>query len=274
VSGRARRGAFWRDAWAPFLFAAALLVFAAGPGCAAGDHDAAGEHAADGHAAAGHAAGGAEHPGTEAGGHDATIHHGFEDAERWTKVFDAPDRDEWQKPDEVIAGLSIRPGMVVADLGAGTGYFEAHLSKAVGPTGLVLAIDPEPDMVKYLGGRARKDGLRNVLPVLGQFDDPFLPQGHVDRVLIVDTYHHIDDRLAYFGRMRDAMASGGRVAIIDFHKRPLPVGPPPEHKLERQFVVDEMSAAGWRLADEKTTLPYQYFLIFEPASGASGGVSR
>jgi ubiquinone/menaquinone biosynthesis C-methylase UbiE len=214
-------------------------------------------------------------PGAPAAGdHDATVHHGFEDADRWAKIFDAPDRDDWQKPALVVEGLALKPGMIVADLGAGTGYFEAHLAQAVGPVGLVLAIDPEPEMLRYLGRRAVKDGLGNVLPILGLPDQPFLPRERVDRVLVVDTYHHIDDRLAYFGRMRRALAPGGRVVIVDFHKRPLPVGPPPEHKIERQVVVDEMVQAGYRLADEKTTLPYQYFLIFQPAEATPGAVTR
>jgi len=206
---------------------------------------------------------------------DATAHHPFDDAQRWAKVFDDPGRDAWQRPNDVIAAMTIRPGMMVADLGAGTGYFTAYLSRAVGPEGTVLAIDPEPDMVKHLGQRAHKDGLGNVLPVLGLFEDPFLPRGRVDRVLIVDTYHHIDDRLDYFGRMRRDMAPGGRLVVVDFHKRPLPVGPSPEHKLERDTVVYEMEHAGWRLDGEVKTLPYQYVLIFEPApNAASSGAPR
>jgi ubiquinone/menaquinone biosynthesis C-methylase UbiE len=206
---------------------------------------------------------------------DATAHHPFDDAQRWAKVFDDPGRDAWQKPAEVIAAMTIRPGMMVADIGAGTGYFTVYLSRAVGPEGTVLAIDPEPDMVKHLGQRAHKDGLGNVLPVLGMFEDPFLPRGRVDRVLIVDTYHHIDDRLDYFGRMRRDMAPGGRLVVVDFHKRPLPVGPSPEHKLERDTVVYEMQKAGWRLDGEIKSLPYQYVLIFDPAPDAvSSGASR
>lgn len=205
------------------------------------------------------------------GGDDATSHHSFADAERWSKVFDDPSRDAWQKPDTVIATLALKPGMTVADLGAGTGYFIGRLSRAVGANGLVLAVDPEPDMTRHLAERAKKEGLTNVLPVLGLFDDPLLPRGQVDRVLIVDTYHHIDARRAYFGRMRSALAKGGQVAIVDFHKKPLPVGPPPEHKLERATVVEEMTGAGWRLAKESTDLPYQYFLIFEPE--ATGGAA-
>ncbi|HUD73351.1 MAG TPA: methyltransferase domain-containing protein [Dongiaceae bacterium] len=220
-----------------------------------------------------HAAGAGEpdKPAVATPSDDATTHHPFNDAARWSTIFDDPSRDAWQKPDLVVDALRIKPGMMVADLGAGTGYFTGQLSRAVGDRGVVLAIDPEPDMARHLGERARKEGLRNVVPVLALFSDPFLPPGRVDRVLIVDTYHHIDDRQEYFRRLRTALAPGGQVAIVDFHKKPLPVGPPPEHKLERATVLAEMTAAGWRLAREVTDLPYQYFLIFEP--GSAGGAT-
>jgi ubiquinone/menaquinone biosynthesis C-methylase UbiE len=194
------------------------------------------------------------------------VHHPFDDAQAWAKTFDDPARDAWQKPQELVKALALRPGMVVADLGAGTGYFSRFLSAAVAPGGMVLAIDVTPGMVSYLGERARREKTANVVPVLALPADPFLPEGRVDRVLIVDTYHHIDARLDYFSRMRRAMAPGGRVVIVDFQKRELPVGPPPEHKLEPKFVADEMRQAGWKLAAEKDLLPYQYVLVFEPAS--------
>jgi ubiquinone/menaquinone biosynthesis C-methylase UbiE len=198
--------------------------------------------------------------------HDATARHPFDDVDRWVKVFDDPARDEWQKPREVVQALGLRPGMIAADLGAGTGYFTRHLAKAVAPDGFVLAIDTEPAMVKHLGERASKERIWNAVPVLAATDNPFLPPRRVDLVLIVDTYHHIDDRLNYFERLKGSLAPWGRVAIIDFHKRPLPVGPSIEHKLAREFVVEEMSEGGWALVDEKTFLPHQYFLIFAPAA--------
>lgn len=207
----------------------------------------------------------AEEPEHKHGRHDATSTHPFTDPERWAGVFDAPGRAEWQKPAEVAAALEIEVGMVVADIGAGTGYFLEHLSGEAGPRGMVLAIDSEPEMVAHMGRRMVDAGVTNVVPVLALPGDPFLPKGRVDRILIVNTYHHIDDRLGYFGRLRDSLTPGGRLAIIDFLKKPLPVGPPPDHKLEGAYVVEEMGEAGWRLADEKKELlPYQYFLIFEP----------
>ena len=200
-----------------------------------------------------------------AGDDDATVHHPFDDPKRWSAVFDDPARDAWQKPDALVAALGLRPGMVVADLGAGTGYFSRRLSRAVGEGGAVLAIEVEPKLVEHLRERAEKESSANVVPVLASADNPRLPPGGVDLVLVVDTVHHIDGRVAYFRRMARALRPGGRIAIVDWKKEPLPVGPPPEHKLERDQVVDEMTRAGYALAESPDLLPYQYVLIFRPA---------
>jgi len=199
-----------------------------------------------------------------AGPHDATTHHDFADVEHWQSVFDDPARDAWQKPSELVQALAIRPGAVVADLGAGTGYLVGRLARAVGPEGTVLAVDVEQNLVAHLRERAEQEKTANVVPILASVDDPRLPRGGVDLVVVLDTYHHIDDRLVYFRKLRRALRPRGRVAIVDWHKRPLPVGPPPEHKLAREQVLDEMRTAGWTLAAEHDVLPYQYFLVFRP----------
>ena len=111
------------------------------------------------------------------GGHDATVHHGFDDVERWVEVFDDPGRDAWQKPEEVLAGLGVAPGMSVADLGAGTGYFTVRLARAVGAEGKVFAVDVEPKLVGYLKARAERESLPQVATVLATPDDPKLPAG-------------------------------------------------------------------------------------------------
>jgi len=196
--------------------------------------------------------------------HDATSHHSFADVEHWSAVFDDPSRDAWQKPAEVVAALGLRPGMTVADLGAGTGYFSRHLSAAVGPEGTVLAADPEPSMVAHLRERAEAERTVNVVPILASADNPRLPAHATDLVLIVDSFHHIDDRLTYLRGLRRCLRPGGRVAVIDWQKRELPVGPPPEHKLAREQVVEEMEEAGYALIGEPELLRYQYFLVFRP----------
>jgi len=196
--------------------------------------------------------------------HDATVSHPFDDVERWESVFDDPSRAEWQKPAEIPAAIGLKEGMVVADIGAGTGYFERYFSKAVGPDGRVYAVDIEPHMVAHLEKRAAEEKTPNVVAVLAEPDDPKLPAGGVDVIFVCDTWHHINDRLAYLKRLAASLRPGGRLAIVDFHKKPLPVGPPPQHKLAREVVVDELAQAGWSLAGESDRLPYQYLLIFTP----------
>jgi ubiquinone/menaquinone biosynthesis C-methylase UbiE len=194
--------------------------------------------------------------------HDATSHRRFDDPAYWSKVFDDPARDAWQKPRELVEALHLRPGQRVADLGAGTGYFSRVLSAAVGADGTVFAVELEPNLVAHLRDRAEREGTRNVVPVLASADDPRLPAGLLDVVLIVDTYHHVDDRIVFFRNLRRALRPAGRVAIVDWQKRPLPVGPEMDHKLARETVVDEMTEAGYRVVDEPSILPYQYFLVF------------
>ncbi len=196
---------------------------------------------------------------------DATARHSFEDVAKWTRVFDDPHRDEWQKPQELVESLNLRPGMRVADLGAGTGYFSRYLAAAVGDDGTVFAVDTEPNLVAHLRERAEKEATPNVVPILASPDNPRLPGASLDLILIVDTYHHIDVRRAYFHRLRRFLTRQGRVAVVDWHKRELPVGPPVSHKLAREQVVEEMQEAGYTLVTEPSLLPYQYFLIFRPS---------
>jgi predicted methyltransferase len=192
----------------------------------------------------------------------ATSDRVFDDVPYWQGVFDDPKRDAWQKPAELVAALALRPGMAVADLGAGTGYFVRFLSRAVGPRGTVYAVEVEPKLVAHLRARAEEEGTANVVPVLTSKTSARLPVAGLDLLLIVDTYHHLDGRVAYMRRVADVLRPGGRVAIVDWHKRPLPQGPEMDHKLAREQVVGEMERAGYRLLAEPDPLPYQYVLIF------------
>ena len=194
--------------------------------------------------------------GTDHSGHHQ---HRFQDAERWSGVFDDPARDAWQKPDDVIRALAVAPDALVADIGSGTGYFAVRLARAV-PRGHVYGADLEPDMVKYLAERGRREGLTNLTSIQAAPSDPRLPQP-VDLVLVVNTYHHIAERPAYFGRLRPSLRPGGRVAIIDFLPD-APAGPPRQSRIAAAVVKEEMGRAGYDLVTEQTFLPYQYFLIF------------
>ena len=192
-----------------------------------------------------------------------THQHSFKDAEKWSHVFDDPQRDAWQKPHQVIQALALAPDASVADLGAGTGYFSARLANML-PGGRIYAADIEPDMVRYLDARARREGLANLVGVQSAPDDPRLPE-KVDLVLLVDVYHHIEDRTRYFERLRGSLRPGGRVAIVDF-RLDAPEGPPRAARVAPETVKAEMKSAGYSLTGEHGFLPRQYFLVFQPAS--------
>lgn len=196
--------------------------------------------------------------------HDATVQHRFDDAAKWAKHFDGPERDAWQRPEVVIEALGPRAGQSVADIGAGTGYFTVRMAPVVGPQGRVFAVDVEPSMVEYIRERAAKAGLENVEAVVTAPDAPGLEPASVDLVFICNTWHHISDRLHYLDALRAVLRPGGRVAIVDFKPGDLPVGPPPGHKLAGEDVIAEFTEAGWTLREQLDVLPYQYVLVFEP----------
>jgi ubiquinone/menaquinone biosynthesis C-methylase UbiE len=187
------------------------------------------------------------------------MHHRFENADQWAPIFDDPKRDQWQRPDAVVAALALQPGMVVADIGAGTGYFEKRLATAVGDKGIVIAIDIEGDMVRYLGERARREGMPNVEPRLAAVDDPKLATASVDRILIVDTWHHISDRIAYGKKLAVALKPGGAVFVVDFTLETTK-GPPKQHRLSPEQVIDELRQAGMNAAVVDAGLPDQYIV--------------
>ena len=175
--------------------------------------------------------------------------------------IDDPERDAWQKPHAVIEALALKPDAVVADLGAGTGYFSARLANML-PKGTVYAVDVEPEMVKYLGERAKREGLKNLKPVVASADDARLPV-KVDLILLVDVYHHIENRDGYFRRLAASLKPGGRLAVIDF-RLDSPEGPPKAARIAPEKVKAELSAAGYALQSEHGFLPRQYFLVFQP----------
>lgn len=195
------------------------------------------------------------HPSGDQPGH----HHRFDDPAMWAQRFENPERDAWQRPDLVVASLSLAPDARVADVGAGTGYFSVRLARAV-PQGRVWAVDVEPTMVRWVLDRARREQIANLTAVLSSPDDALLPEP-VDLALVVDTYHHIAERTAYFTRLRSSLRPGGRVAIVDF-RLDAPEGPPVAMRLAPEAVRAEMEAAGYTLASSLDTLPRQYVLVF------------
>jgi ubiquinone/menaquinone biosynthesis C-methylase UbiE len=189
-------------------------------------------------------------------------HHGNPaDLNEYIARLDDPARDEWQRPDVVLAALGIAPTSVVCDVGAGTGYFALRLAKLAAQ---VYAVDVEPQLLVLLRDRVASAGLQNVTPVLGLPHDPLVPAAACVFVLVVIVFHHVPEKAAYLRRLQAALRPGGRVAIIDFHKRELPVGPPVDHKLSREDCLEQVRAAGLQVVTELDSLPYQYFFVLSP----------
>jgi len=189
-------------------------------------------------------------------------HHGNPaDLNEYIARLDDPARDEWQQPDVALAALGITQTSVVCDVGAGTGYFALRMAKLAAQ---VYAVDVEPQLLVLLRDRVASAGLRNVTPVLGLPHDPLIPPAVFDLILVVNVFHHVPERAAYLRRLQAALRPGGRLAIIDFHKRELPVGPPVDHKLSREDCLEQVRAAGLQVVTELDSLPYQYFLILNP----------
>jgi len=193
--------------------------------------------------------------------------HRFEKAEDWAAQFDAPSRAAWQKPDEVVGLLALAPGMTVVDVGAGTGYFLARLSAAVGPNGRVVATDIEPDMVRYMTERAAREKLGNVSAVVAPTDDVGVVPGSADRALVVDVWHHIEKRDQYAARLARALRPGGAVVIVDFTLESRR-GPPRDHRLAPDTVMAELRAGGFAVELATESLPDQYVVVGRlPARG-------
>jgi SAM-dependent methyltransferase len=189
----------------------------------------------------------------------------FEDTEKYIAFLERPDRAAWQKPDEVVAALSLRGGETVVDLGAGSGYFTFRFARAL-PRGKVVAADTEAEMIRHIHHKAMADGLRNIEPVVITGDDPKIPSD-ADLVFVCDVLHHVPNRAAWLSKLATEMKPGARLVLVEFKEGKLPEGPPEAVKIGRAEMVRLATAAKLGLVFENTTLlPYQLFLVFEKAS--------
>jgi ubiquinone/menaquinone biosynthesis C-methylase UbiE len=192
------------------------------------------------------------------------MHELHNDPKAYIGMLEDPKRDAYQKPHEVLTALNLKPGEVIADIGAGSGYFAFRLAHFVGAKGKVYAVDVSPDMIKYINRRSRETKTTNVVALLAEPDDPLLPDASVNRFFFSESWHHIDNQTKYLALMKKVLKPGGEIVMIDFHKKELPVGPPMQMKIAREDVIKQMETNGFRLSKEHTFLPYQYFLVFAP----------
>ena len=175
--------------------------------------------------------------------------------------LEGPDRDAWQRPDQVMDTLLIAEGSTVADLGAGGGWFTMRLAARVGPNGTVYAEDVQPQMIEAITRRTQRAGLTNVKPVLGTSSDPRLP-GKVDAVLIVEAYGEMEHPVVLLSNVAAALKPNGRLGIIEFKKDGLGPGPPMAERVDPEHVIRDAAAAGLRLVSRESFLRYQYMLVF------------
>jgi len=221
----------------PRALAPALLALLLSPLAALG----AGCRSADPHAP--HAAPGAD---ADTAAEPNRDRHGMADVERYIEVLGSESRVAELRVPEVVAALALPADAVVADIGCGPGVFALPFARAC-PDGYVLAVDVEPRQLDALRERLLAEDVANVVPVLGSYSDPHLPPGRVDLIFVADTYHHLEDRVAYFERLARALAPGGRLALVEYLPGDLPVGPPADHKLPAGVREAELGEAGWRL---------------------------
>jgi arsenite methyltransferase len=186
------------------------------------------------------------------------------DPKSYIGALEDPKRDAYQKPQEVMMALGLKSGEVIADIGAGSGYFTFRLALHVGDKGKVYAADVSPDMILHINRRIRELKATNVVSILADPDDPLLPDASVNRFFFSDSWHHIENQTRYLSLMKKMLKPGGEIVIIDFHKKDLPFGPPLKMKIAREDLIKQMESNGFRLAKEHIFLPYQYFLVFVP----------
>jgi cyclopropane fatty-acyl-phospholipid synthase-like methyltransferase len=187
-------------------------------------------------------------------------------AEEWVATLEGPQRVATQKIDAVLSKLDLKPGMVVADIGAGSGLFSRPLAKAVAPAGKVYAVDIQQDLLDHINQRNKEENIGNIQTVLGEYDDPKLPAHNVDLAFINDVLHHIQHRAVYLKALGTYIKPGGRIAIIEMDKNDpkTPHRNQPELLVAREEILQWMSDAGFKLVQEHPDLfpGTKLFLVF------------
>jgi ubiquinone/menaquinone biosynthesis C-methylase UbiE len=199
---------------------------------------------------------------------DQHQHRRPDDIKQYLEHLDSAERDHYQKPVQVIEALRLKPGMAVADLGSGSGYFTRRFVEAVTESGMVYAVDVEPEMLAYV----KESIIHMHVPYAAEFilarpDSPKLPFESVDLLFVCNTIHHLEERSRYFRDLNSSLKPGGRITIIDFYpdERSGDLGFPKRHLVSRDTIVNELTDAGYKLDREHNFLPKQYFLEFTRA---------
>lgn len=192
--------------------------------------------------------------------HYKSVHHDFKDAKAWSKKFDAPDRHDWQKPDEIIRVMNIQSGDRVADIGAGTGYLLPHLNKAVGKKGRVYGLDVERSLVDFMAERIKKEKLVNSEAALIPLDSPGPLMAKSNKVVILNTWHHISNRKDYAKKMFATLPKNAQVFVVDPQIGAGGPGPKDHHRMKPEAIIDELKAGGFNCNLTKEGLKHQFIV--------------
>ena len=190
-------------------------------------------------------------------------------------LLEAPDRDQWQKPDPIMDALGIADGSTVADLGAAGGWFTLQLARRVGPNGVVYAEDIQPQMIEAIGRRMQNENLQNVKPVLGTPSDPRLPAG-LDAAIISDAYHEMDDPadrtlvVTLLKNVARSLKPQGRLGIVDYTAGGGGPGPAADQRVDPNAVIAAARAAGLELIKREDFPPFVFLLVFGRATSGRG----
>jgi ubiquinone/menaquinone biosynthesis C-methylase UbiE len=175
--------------------------------------------------------------------------------------LERPEREQEEAPTRALQALELKPGMVVADIGAGSGYYTSRMSRLVGPTGKVYATDIQPGMLEILNRRIQSEGLTNVTPILGAMDDPKLAAGSIDLAIMVDVYHELQAPQVFLQRLREVFKPGGRLVLVEFRKEDPKVPILQVHKMSVAEVKMELEAEGFILDKVIDVLPWQHIIV-------------
>jgi ubiquinone/menaquinone biosynthesis C-methylase UbiE len=172
-------------------------------------------------------------------------------------------RQAEEHPDDVMRQLALKPGMVVCDMGCGNGFYSLLMARQIAPDGKVLAVDIQPEMLRLLQLRAKDQGIENIEPILSSVVDPQLPKNAVDLVLMVDVYHEFSHPVQMLAGIRESLAPGGLVALLEYREEDPTVPIKPLHKMSKRQIMREYRANGFKLAKQYDGLPWQHLMFFE-----------
>lgn len=183
-------------------------------------------------------------------------------------------REKEESSLEMREQLKLKPGMNACDMGSGNGYHTIPMARAVGPDGKVFASEIQPEMLTLLDERAKKEGIANIVPVLGTQTDPKLPENSCDLILLVDVYHEFSDPQPMLAGMKKALKPGGQLVLVEFRAEDDDVPIKPEHKMSKDQITKEMNASGFRLARSYDQLPWQHMMFFEAGQEPAASVDN